>query len=168
MISITTRPAARPHHTTARRRRLAAGLTAALAGAVILTGAVLPWVETFAGLIGIPGVRGGNGRILAAAGAMILAAGVWHASRGGSRSRWLAGLGGFASLGFSSYLLIQLTATLRGLSSDSMVLARGGPGLWVCAGGALLAFATLFLPMPGEAPQAGVSPGTRPRGAFPY
>jgi hypothetical protein len=155
MTSMTTRSATRPHHTAIRHWRLAAGLTGAAAGAVIMAGAFLPWVETFAGLIGIPGVRGSNGRILAAAGALIAAAGLWHAVRGGSRSRWLAGLGGFAALGFSSYLLIQLAATLRTLGSDSMVLARGGPGLWVCAGGSLAAFATLFLPMPAPSPRAG-------------
>ncbi len=36
----------------------------------------LPWVQAFAGLIQIPGIRGGNGRILAAAGAVIAAAGI--------------------------------------------------------------------------------------------
>ena len=141
MISMTTRPATRPHPAPRRNWRLAAGLAGAAAGAVILAGAFLPWVETFAGLIGIPGVRGSNGRILAAAGILIAVAGLWHAVRGGSRSRWLVGIGGFAALGFSGYLLIQLAATLRTLGGDSMVLARGGPGLWVSAGGSLLAFA---------------------------
>jgi hypothetical protein len=154
MISTTTRPATRPHPASHRNWRLAAGLTGAVAGAVILAGAFLPWVETFAGLIGIPGVRGTNGRILAAAGVLIAAAGLVHALRGGSRSRWLVGIGGFAALGFSAYLLIQLAATLRTLGGDSMVLARGGPGLWVSAGGSLLAFATLFLPAPTAAPLA--------------
>jgi hypothetical protein len=155
MISMTTRPATRPQPAPLRNWRLAAGLTGAAAGAVIAAGAFLPWVETFDGLIGIPGVRGSNGRIVVAAGVLIAVAGLWHAVRGGSRSRWLAGLGGFAALGFSSYLLIQLAATLRTLGGDSMVLARGGPGLWVCAGGSLAAFATLFLPMPAPAPRAG-------------
>ncbi len=40
-------------------------------------------METFAGLIGIPGLRGGNGRILAAAGIVIAAAGIYHLIRGG-------------------------------------------------------------------------------------
>ena len=46
------------------------------AGAVIVIGTALPWFETFAGLIGIPGLRGGNGRMLAAAGIVIAAAGI--------------------------------------------------------------------------------------------
>ena len=45
----------------------------------MITGAFLPWVTTFAGLIGIPGVRGSNGRILAAAGVVIALAGLAHA-----------------------------------------------------------------------------------------
>ncbi|MFY9654427.1 hypothetical protein, partial [Trebonia sp.] len=57
--------------------RAAAGLTAVAAGALIITGALLPWVEAFAGLLPISGIRGGNGRELAAAGAVIAAAGIW-------------------------------------------------------------------------------------------
>jgi len=155
MISVTTRPATRPQPVPLRRWRLAAGVAGVVAGALILAGAFLPWVETFAGLIGIPGVRGSNGRIMAAVGVLIAVAGLCHAVRGGSRSRWLVGIGGFAALGFSAYLLIQLSATLRTLGGDSMALARGGPGLWVGAAGALLAFATLFLPAPAAAPPAG-------------
>ena len=56
-----------------RSWRGAVGLTGLAAGAVMITGAFLPWVTTFAGLIGIAGVRGSNGRILAAAGAVIAA-----------------------------------------------------------------------------------------------
>ena len=46
------------------------------AGAVIVGGAFLPWVEAFAGLVQVAGVRGSNGRILAAAGAVIACAGL--------------------------------------------------------------------------------------------
>ncbi len=45
--------------------RAAAGLIATAAGAAVITGALLPWVQAFAGLIQIPGIRGGNGRLLA-------------------------------------------------------------------------------------------------------
>jgi hypothetical protein len=137
--------------------RLAAGLGAVAGGAAMVAGAFLPWVETFAGLISIPGVRGSNGRILAAAGAVIALAGLWQMIRGGRWTRWLAAGGGFAALGFSGYLLIQLAATTRALGG-SMVLARGGPGLWVVAGGSLLALATLFLPVPADAAPAARQP----------
>ena len=124
----------------------AIGLSGMAAGAIMITGAFLPWVTTFAGLIGIPGVRGSNGRMLAAAGAVIALAGIVHALRGGRRSRWVIGLAGFLATGFSGFLLLQLAASLRSLSSDSMVAGQAGPGLWVTAAGSALAFATLFLP----------------------
>ncbi len=155
MTSMTTRAAARPRPAPQLNWRMIAGLTGAAAGATVVAGAFLPWVEIFAGLIAIPGVHGGNGRILAAAGILIAAAGLGHVIRGGSWSRWLTGIAGFAALGFSGYLLIQLAATTRALGGDSMVLARGGPGLWVTAAGALVAFGTLFLPAaPAAAPAA--------------
>jgi len=129
-----------------RSWRGAVGLSGLAAGAVMITGAFLPWVFTFAGLIGIPGVRGSNGRILAAAGAVIALAGLVHLLRGGRASRWLIGLGGFLATGFSGFLLLQLAASMRSLSTDSMVAARSGPGLWVAAAGSALAFATMFAP----------------------
>jgi hypothetical protein len=129
-----------------RSWRLPAGLGATAAGAVLITGACLPWVTTFAGLIAISGLRGSNGRILAALGVIIAVAGLCHVVRGAPWSRWLAGLAGFAATGFCGFLLLQLAASLRSLSTDSMVAARSGPGLWVCAAGSVLAFSTLFLP----------------------
>ena len=129
-----------------RSWRGAIGLSGVAAGAIMITGAFLPWVTTFAGLIAIPGVRGGNGRMLAAAGAVIALAGIAHALRGGRWSRWVIGLAGFLATGFSGFLLLQLAASLRSLSSDSMVASQAGPGLWVTAAGSALAFATMFLP----------------------
>jgi hypothetical protein len=155
MITMTARAAARPRRTPHVSWRLAAGLAGAAGGGTIVAGAFLPWVEIFAGLIRIPGVHGGNGRIMAAAGILIAVAGLYHGIRGSTWSRWLTGIGGLAALGFSGYLLIQLAATTRDLGGNSMVLARGGPGLWVTAAGALAAFGTLFLPFgPAAVPQA--------------
>jgi hypothetical protein len=116
------------------------------AGATIVAGALLPWVEAFAGLVQVPGVRGLNGRILAAAGVFIAATGLYQLVRGGTAARWVAGLTGFAAAGFAGYLLIALTRTMRALGGDSMVFARGGPGLWVAAAGSAAAFATLLFP----------------------
>jgi hypothetical protein len=129
-----------------RSWRGAIGLGGVAAGAIMITGAFLPWVTTFAGLIAIPGVRGSNGRMLAAAGAVIALAGIAHVLRGGRWSRWVIGLAGFLATGFSGFLLLQLAASLRSLSSDSMVAGQAGPGLWVTAAGSALAFATMFLP----------------------
>ena len=147
MTTLITPTAERSRRTVRLRSwQTAAGLAAIAAGAAIVTGTLLPWVETFAGLIGIPGIRGTNGRLLAAAGVLIAAAGIYHLVRGGQAARWLTGIAGFAALGFSVYLLIQLTRSMSVLGGDSMVVARGGPGLWVAAGGSATAFATLFLP----------------------
>jgi hypothetical protein len=129
-----------------RSWRGAVGLSGVAAGALMITGAFLPWVTTFAGLIGIPGVRGSNGRMLAAAGAVIALAGIAHAVRGGRWSRWVIGLAGFLAAGFSGFLLLQLAASLRSLSTDSMVAGHSGPGLWISAAGSALAFTTMFLP----------------------
>ncbi len=147
-----------------RSWRGAVGLGGLGAGAIMITGAFLPWVFTFAGLIAIPGVRGSNGRILAAAGVVIALAGLAHAVRGGRVSRWLIGLAGFLATGFSGFLLLQLAASMRSLSTDSMVAARSGPGLWVTAAGSALAFATMFLPASSQQTlvrRDGATPGLR-------
>ena len=146
MTSLTAHEAQSGRHWRPGSWRTVAGLGSVAAGAVIILGAALPWVETFAGLIGIPGLRGSNGRILAAAGAVIAVAGIYQLVRSGQTARWLTGVAGFAALGFSSYLLIQLTRSMSALGGDSMVAARGGPGLWVAAAGSATAFGTLFLP----------------------
>ena len=65
MTGQSTAAAAPPQRALPLRSwRTAVGLTAVTAGAAIVTGAFLPWVEAFAGLLQIPGVRGGNGRVL--------------------------------------------------------------------------------------------------------
>jgi hypothetical protein len=126
--------------------RAAAGLAALAAGGAIIAGSLLPWVEAFAGLIQVPGIQGRNGQILAALGAVVIVAGLVQLARPGHAARWVAGVTGFAAAGFSGYLLIQLARSLRELGGDSMVIARGGPGLWLTAVGAVAAFATLFFP----------------------
>jgi hypothetical protein len=126
--------------------RLMTALITLAAGAAVITGAFLPWVEAFAGLIPIPGVRGDNGKLLAVAGAVIVAAGLAQLVAGSHAARWLGGLTGFAASAFSGYLLIRLTTTMHALGGDSMAAVRGGPGLAVTTAASLAAFATLLLP----------------------
>ena len=128
-----------------RSWRAAVGLTAIAGAAAVVAGVLLPWAEAFAGLISIPGIRGSNGKIMLALAAILALAGLVHLARGDTRSRWAIGLTGFVILVFSGYLLLRLSTTVRALSG-SMDLVRGGPGLWVIAGGSLAAFATFFLP----------------------
>src|ERR1035437_10188288 len=122
--------------------RAAAGLTSVAAGAVILAGAFMPWVEAFAAVFRVSGVRASNGRSLAAGGALIVAAGLYQLAGGGQLARWLTGLAGFGAAGSSGYLMIQLARSMRVVGGDSMMIARGGPGLWVVAAGSVAAFAT--------------------------
>jgi hypothetical protein len=141
------------HVSWPRGWRLITALATLAAGAAVITGAFLPWVEAFAGLIPIPGVRGDNGKLLAVAGAVIVAAGLAQLVTGGHAARWLGGLTGFAASAFSGYLLIRLTATMHALGGDSMAAVHGGPGLAVTTAASLAAFATLLLP---TSPQAAV------------
>lgn len=147
-MTVTTRPerAALTSGSWLRGWRPVAGVITVAAGATIVTGAFLPWVEAFAGLVPIPGVRGANGKVLAVIGVVIAGAGIWQLASGSQAARWVTGLAGFAASAFSGYLLIQLTETIRALGGDSMVAAHGGPGLAVTTAGSAAAFATLLLP----------------------
>jgi hypothetical protein len=127
--------------------RAAAGAAALAGGAAAVTGCLMPWVTAFAGLVAVRGTRGSNGWLLAGAGALIAAAGAWHLARGGRASRWAMGLLGAVVAGYAGDLLIRLAGSIRADGSDSMMLLRGGPGLWVVAAGGLAAFGTLFLPV---------------------
>jgi hypothetical protein len=129
-----------------RTWRTAVGLTALAGGAAVVAGCLLPWATAFAGLVEIPGIRGSNGKLLAVAGVLIVAAGAGHLIRGDAVTRWLIGLLGTAAAGYSGYLLLRLAGSLRSGIGDSMLLVRGGPGLWVVAGGGLLGLGTMFFP----------------------
>jgi hypothetical protein len=129
-----------------RSWRSAVSAAAVAGGAAIGAGCFLPWATAFAGLITFTGISAQNGRILAAAGLITVVAGLWHLLRGGDASRWIAAAAGFGAAGFAGYLLLRLGGELTSMGSGSMVVLQGGPGLWVAAGGGLLAFATVFLP----------------------
>jgi hypothetical protein len=152
---MTSTSAARERAATGRGRpvpqwpqgwRPVVGLTAVAGGVAMIAGCFLPWATALAGLVSYPGTAGINGKALAAAGGLIAVAGACHLARGGSWSRWAAGLAGFPALLFAGWLLMRLTAAIRGLGGDDMVILRAGPGLWVVAAGAILAFVTLVLP----------------------
>jgi hypothetical protein len=133
-----------------RSWRTAASVAAVAGGATAAAGCFLPWVTALAGLESFPGMRGSNGKLLAAGGILIAVAGLWHLIGGSAWSRWTAGLLGAIVAGGAGYLLLQLQATMKSLGGDSMMLVRGGPGLWLVAAGGLIAFGTMFLPAPGQ------------------
>jgi hypothetical protein len=154
MISMSS-PAAPPRHGSPARPlrswRGAVSMAAVLGGGAIVAGCLLPWATAFAGLVSVAGVRGSNGKVLAAAAAVIAVAGIWHLIRSGTAARWVIGVAGVAVLGFAAYLLMRLAASTRSPGGDSMVLLHGGPGLWVVAAGGLAAFSTLFFPASAQA-----------------
>jgi hypothetical protein len=129
-----------------RSWRTAVGLAALAGGAATVAGCLLPWATAFAGLVDITGIRGSNGKLLAVAGVLLVAAGVGHLIRGDAATRWLIGVLGAATAGYSGYLLLRLAGSIHSGIGDSMLLVRGGPGLWVVAGGGLLCLGTMFFP----------------------
>jgi hypothetical protein len=126
--------------------RLLVTLTALAGAGLTVYGVSTAWLSTFAGMISQSGWGTRNGNLLvalAAAGAMLAVA---SAVRPSVLLRWATAASGFAIAGFSGYLLIQLYAVTAQL--DGMALAAKGPGLYLSAGGGVLLFATIFLPLP--------------------
>src|SRR5919197_1456264 len=81
---------------TWQRGRIA--LLAMLGGAVIIVGALLPWISLFAGLQAYAGISGVYGRLLCGGGALSIIGGIWFLLRGGLTVRWGLGFLGFVLL----------------------------------------------------------------------
>ncbi len=111
-------------------------------GALMAIGAFLPWLTLYAGLHPLPGVIGLNGRVLAAGGAVCLAAGVRGWVRPAPVVRWVVALLGGAFAGFGVWLIVQLLITYHQLRANPMLVPRLGPGLFIAVAGALVAGAT--------------------------
>lgn len=117
------------------RRRAAAVV---FGGALVATGALLPWLTLFAGLQHYSGLIGLYGWLVLAGGVASVAIGLAMLVR---RARWLQ-LGGL-TLGltltvFTVFLVGRLLETMHGLGADAMMVARPGPGLFVAMAGALI------------------------------
>src|SRR5438105_7392043 len=111
----------------ARARRLPSdgrrfALAAVAGGAMMATGAFLPWLSLFAGLHPLRGVIGLNGRLLAAAGAVCVVAGVrcWQRPARGLQ-RAVAVLG-WVLTPFATYLAVQLLDSYRELRANPMLV----------------------------------------------
>jgi len=115
---------------------------AVVGGALIATGAFLPWLSLFAGLHPLRGVIGLNGRLLAAAGAVCLVAGVRYWQRPAPRLQRAVALLGWVLTAFAICLTLQLFNSYRELRANPMLVARLGPGLFLALLGSLLAAAT--------------------------
>jgi hypothetical protein len=130
--------------TRTRRLRHPAGLAVLGGGALMVTGAFLPWLSVFEGLQTIRGIEGPNGRALAILGGVAMIAGGLFAVRGGRRLGIGIAIGGAASAAFAGYLVAQLLVTMHGL--DGMMLAKLGPGLFLSAAGTVLVAGSILLP----------------------
>jgi hypothetical protein len=143
--------------------RWSVGLTAIGGSALVVAGALLPWLSVFAGLKAYPGVAGLHGRLLLAGGVLGLLGGLGYLATGRAALRWGLGLWGFVLLAFTGWLVTQLLATYQQLVADPLFVARLGPGVFVATVGAAALAATLLLGPPRPATAADSSPvGARP------
>src|SRR6185312_14228800 len=105
------------------RRRAAATV---LGGALVATGALLPWLTLFAGLQHYSGLIGLYGWLVLAGGAASVAIGLAMLVR---RARWLQLSGltiGLTLTIFTVFLVGRLFETMHGLGADAMMVARPG------------------------------------------
>jgi hypothetical protein len=105
-------------------------------GSLVVAGAVLPWLTLDAGLQRYGGTTGIYGWIVAAAGALAVAAGLWTLR---NPARWIVranGVLGVALTGFVAWLYAGLEALIR-RPDAAMLVPRAGPGLFVAFAGAL-------------------------------
>ncbi|MDQ2960754.1 MAG: hypothetical protein M3R48_06855, partial [Candidatus Dormibacteraeota bacterium] len=137
--------------TTTGRRAAKSLVGLALVGsALIVGGALLPWLSLYGGLDHLRGVDGTNGRVLLAGGLLAATAGLVYAVRPSVSLRWIIGAIGFAASGFAAWDLSQLLGTYRELQADPFAVANLGPGAFLAVAGGLVVLGTMLLPS--EAP----------------
>jgi len=119
------------------------GITAIMGGALVGTGATLPWLSLFAGLQSYSGLIGLYGRLLFGGGVLAVAGGVAILVRSDWWLRPSVGALGLLLALFTGWLLLGLRSTTRELGGHPMLIARPGPGLFVALIGALVVAGTL-------------------------
>ncbi|HSQ32685.1 MAG TPA: hypothetical protein VLN49_22675 [Gemmatimonadaceae bacterium] len=127
-------------------RDWAGAATAAIGGAALVTGALLPWMSLFAGLRRYPGVAGLYGRVLLAGGMLAIAGGLALLVRPAQRLRVTIGMLGVALAGLASWVVLGLRSTTGALSHHPLLLARPGAGPFVALAGGLVVMALILPP----------------------
>jgi hypothetical protein len=109
-------------------------------GALLATGARLPWMSFFAGLRPLRGTRGSHGQVLFACGIAVLVTGIVLAIRPDRRVRIAMGALGAACAAYASYLVVRMQMAVAHVAAhDPMMIATRGPGLYLIIAGGLIA-----------------------------
>lgn len=127
-------------------------LVAALGGALLVVGSLLPWVTLSVGLMSrsLNGTDG-DGIITLIVGALITLAGLGGSEKPGARASSIAAILGVLSFLFIGYKILALSSTVYEESS-TLLSASLGIGLWVCALGSVFSFSGGMMRNPAAAP----------------
>jgi hypothetical protein len=106
-------------------------------GALVMAGALVPWLTLYAGLYGYRGTTGLYGWVVFGAGALACAIGLGAHRFGPPWLGWASAALGGGLLGFTAWLLAGLVTILR-RPSAAMLAPRPGPGLFLVLAGATL------------------------------
>lgn len=109
-----------------------------LGGALVIGGALLPWLYLYAGLQQYKGTTGAFGWMLVFAGALLAcvpARKPWHFMGAGIAAAMLA---------FTGWLIAGMFGVVH-RPDAVMLVPRPGPGLFTAAAGEMLAIAAVFL-----------------------
>lgn len=120
------------------------GATLALGGALVICGALLPWLTLFAGLQSYAGTIGLYGRLMLAAGLTAFTLGIVSLRIVLRWLPWAASILGAAVIVFAFWLLAGTNQIVH-RPDNIMFVARPGSGLFVILTGALLIVAASAL-----------------------
>lgn len=107
-------------------------------GALVVAGALLPWLTFFAGLQSYGGMVGLYGRLLLAGGIVAVLLGAALVARRSTPLLVATGALGAMLAGLAAWSVTGLVATVQRLATDPMALAGYGPGPFVALVGALV------------------------------
>lgn len=121
-------------------------LLAAAGGLAIAAGACLPWMSYFAGLHPLRGIIGWNGRILLLVGITIAALAIAFRRTRRGTERLATAFIGLATIAAAIWLLAGVHQLTHSGTMNAMMVARGGPGLYVVLLGGWLLVTAAAIP----------------------